>query len=1106
MHPLPGAPHHVTVTTAAGPSPRLPAVPAYAFHARPVPVRPHHHHPYPPLLALNQATVTPAHASPYASSRRAYYPLSDVDVPLSVSQIGSKEYARRLLRSLLPEFADEPPDTGQVDWKNLTLEDITPIGPQEECLLGKGSFGEVHAIHVKGGNKIYAVKHIRKARALESGDNRSMVAQVEKEISTMQLLDHPNLIKLHKVLEDDFHVYLIMDICGKGELYHRMRTRRPPRFNEDDAFIYFLQVVLALAHMHASGFFHRDLKPENLLIGSDGLIKLVDLGWAAPIERHRLMSGPPTAAGRQRLAVDGLRNTFCGSLDYLAPEMALARPGHDYRVDIWGLGVLLYEFFVGRPPFASMSWEALLLGILNVDYTIPEYVPSDVSDLIKRLVVYNAKQRLELWEIMHHPWVKKHLEKRTKVHPQAHVPRSTVLGTVPPATPAVMHRDAAPPRRRQHDQDTPPDIDGAAPTKHRRKTDAAVGPKRAPLVRVPRETSPPPVENDSGKYAYSDAVYMSPVLRQEERQMEMKKQEAERARRQLPMDPHVPQPRGALAKPLPGAAMHGLPPPPFSPVAVQLHPHPYPPRVPLPVSHSVAQSPLPNPINLYRHVMASPIPIHRTPNIPNMAFQQQQQQKQHHHHQQQQPQPPAKTAVMPTSVRPRISTGMVGGGSQNRVSSQPPPSTAPHGHGHGQGREGRGVGAAAAPAAGAGMHRRDGRGQAANVGRGGRGRGEERPPRGATHHERTRGRQTSPKPPEGTQAKGHGGRRPVLSSQPPPRHHHQPPKKATHPKMNDKGGSPSSSHRNLLAPADGREASHNPPHHRPFVRSSSPFRNQKTTTAPHHPHPPHTQKRAATAKPSPAAAAAAAANPKTLGSGKPSRSTDGLRANRESVTKPADKAAAKGVGKEGGGRGGGPVALRDALGQVGGAEDDTCERGPAPVMNMPSLRPPMTPMLQLGRGRGVGAPLVAPGPPPLMRHGHRPLALGVAGTVTTPTSPAAPRRFVSGSGGDERPGVNTRLVTQPHMPTNLRHRGQGPAFPSPPPGPMYHPAPPAAGVQAVAHSPQLVHRPMPRMPQQHLVRPLTPPPNYPSMYHHPYSSNTGRGRPPLFGRGVGGRG
>ncbi len=155
-------------------------------------------------------------------------------------------------------------------------------------------------------------------------------------------------------------------------------------------------MLLALNYMHSQNITHRDLKPENILLESKDIdkldVKIADFGWSVHAPTSR-------------------RNTLCGTLDYLPPEMVEGRE-HDEQVDVWSLGVLLYEFLVGTPPFEADGHSATYRRISRVDLIFPQGphgVSEDAQDLIRKLLVKDPRQRIALERVPSHPWVLRHL-------------------------------------------------------------------------------------------------------------------------------------------------------------------------------------------------------------------------------------------------------------------------------------------------------------------------------------------------------------------------------------------------------------------------------------------------------------------------------------------------------------------------------------------------------------------------------------------------------------------------------------------------------------------------------------------------------------------------
>ena len=157
-------------------------------------------------------------------------------------------------------------------------------------------------------------------------------------------------------------------------------------FNEDLARFYAVQVAVALGHLHDNKIIYRDLKPENLLITSRGL-KIADFGWSAHSPSDR-------------------RKTFCGTLDYLPPEMVY---GEEYgkSTDIWSVGVLAFELLTGNPPFFSNDQQETkaLIADCEKKLTLPAYLSDAAVDFIKGLLKNEGSLRPSLTSIEKHPWL-----------------------------------------------------------------------------------------------------------------------------------------------------------------------------------------------------------------------------------------------------------------------------------------------------------------------------------------------------------------------------------------------------------------------------------------------------------------------------------------------------------------------------------------------------------------------------------------------------------------------------------------------------------------------------------------------------------------------------
>lgn len=246
--------------------------------------------------------------------------------------------------------------------------------------LGKGKFGNVYLAREKQSKFIVALKVLFKSQLQKA----SVEHQLRREIEIQSHLKHPHILRLYGYFYDTTRVYLILEYAPKGELYKELQ--KEGRFNDQRSATYMFQLSDALMYCHSKKVIHRDIKPENLLLGLKGELKIADFGWSVHAPSSR-------------------RATLCGTLDYLPPEM-IEGTTHDDKVDLWSLGVLCYEFLVGRPPFEADGHTETYRRITKVDLRFPMHVSAGARDLISKLLKHDPSHRLPLIRVINHPWVK----------------------------------------------------------------------------------------------------------------------------------------------------------------------------------------------------------------------------------------------------------------------------------------------------------------------------------------------------------------------------------------------------------------------------------------------------------------------------------------------------------------------------------------------------------------------------------------------------------------------------------------------------------------------------------------------------------------------------
>ncbi|XP_061430343.1 NUAK family SNF1-like kinase 1 [Lethenteron reissneri] len=249
-----------------------------------------------------------------------------------------------------------------------------------EETLGRGAYGKVkRAVERATGRKV-AIKFISKERIKNEKD----MGQIRREIEIMSSLHHPHIVSIFEVFENKDKMVIVMELASHGELFDYLNAHRPLR--ETEARRLFRQIVSAVHHCHKSGVVHRDLKLENILLDESCNIKIADFGLSNLYAPDRYLS------------------TFCGSPLYASPEIINGRPYRGPEVDSWALGVLLYAIVYGAMPFDGHQPGALIQQISAARYQQPAR-PSEVSELISRLLVASPEQRASSQAAAHHRWV-----------------------------------------------------------------------------------------------------------------------------------------------------------------------------------------------------------------------------------------------------------------------------------------------------------------------------------------------------------------------------------------------------------------------------------------------------------------------------------------------------------------------------------------------------------------------------------------------------------------------------------------------------------------------------------------------------------------------------
>ncbi|XP_028327610.1 serine/threonine-protein kinase Sgk2b isoform X2 [Gouania willdenowi] len=273
----------------------------------------------------------------------------------------------------------DPPST-----ENMHSSQMKPSDFDYFKVIGRGSFGKVLLAKHRKQGRYYAVKVLQKQFIIQRKEKHVMV---ERSV-LMKGLQHPFLVGLHFSFQTPNTLYFVLDYMNGGELFYHLQ--RQGSFSEARAAFYAAEMAAALGYLHSLNIVYRDLKPENILLDRHGHVRLTDFGLC-----------------KEGVAVGDVMHTFCGTPEYLAPEVL---QGHPYSpaVDWWGLGAVLFEMICGLPPFYSHDRVKMFENILHAPLRLKSEVSEAACSLLEGLLERDVSKRLgqhrDILELQEHPF------------------------------------------------------------------------------------------------------------------------------------------------------------------------------------------------------------------------------------------------------------------------------------------------------------------------------------------------------------------------------------------------------------------------------------------------------------------------------------------------------------------------------------------------------------------------------------------------------------------------------------------------------------------------------------------------------------------------------
>ncbi len=265
--------------------------------------------------------------------------------------------------------------------------------------IGEGGYGKIYKVKNKESGDIRAMKQIMKSKIPD-------IEKFQNEIKILSMVDHPNIVRLFEVIEDDKYFNLLQELCTGGELLSKVKYIS----NEKEIAKIFKQIMSAIAYCHEKGIVHRDMKLENILFvneSEDSPIKIIDFGLSVLFDKKE----KETDTDSKKIGYKRMK-TKVGTIYYMSPE--ILKGNYDEKCDIWSCGVILYTLLSGYPPFNGANDKEIYSMISQIQYDFNQPCWKNISKYAKELIknmLTPAKNRYTAIQVLNSKWITVKLRK-----------------------------------------------------------------------------------------------------------------------------------------------------------------------------------------------------------------------------------------------------------------------------------------------------------------------------------------------------------------------------------------------------------------------------------------------------------------------------------------------------------------------------------------------------------------------------------------------------------------------------------------------------------------------------------------------------------------------